>query len=170
MLKLSARKFWHDLFEFGILIKGFNGAWETVSGLLVLFLSKATLSSWFSLLIVRNELLEDPHDKFINFLADALQNFSNNTKTFAALYILSHGLLNIFLVIHLRRDKHWAYLVTIGATVMFMLYQIYRISLHHSLILAVITIFDAFFIMLAWHEYKYHRDKNNAAGRSAASL
>lgn len=147
------QKYWHKLFKYSVLIKGFTGAWETASGFLFLFLSKATLGGWFSLL-VHNELVEDSNDRFINFLAYALQNLSSDAKTFAALYVLAHGLLNIFLVIQLYRNKYWAYLVIIWAMLISMPYQIYRISLHHSTILAVITIFDAFFIALAWREYK----------------
>lgn len=150
------QKYWHRLFKFSVLIKGFTGAWETVSGFLFLFLSKATLGGWFSLL-VRNELVEDPNDRFINFMAHALQNLSSDTKTFAALYVLAHGLLNIFLVIQLYRNKYWAYLIIIWAMLISMPYQIYRISLHHSATLTAITIFDVFFIALAWREYKIHK-------------
>ncbi len=157
---LIRENFWHELFEFGVFIKGLNGIWETVSGFLVLFLSKATFSKWFYL-VARNELLEDPNDKFINFLAHALQNLSNDTKTFAALYILIHGLLNIFLAVQLYREKHWAYPVTIGLMLVIASYQVYRVSINHSLILTAITLFDLLFIMLAWREYKYHREKIN---------
>lgn len=147
------QKYWHKLFKFSVLIKGFTGAWEVVSGFLFLFLSKAALGGWFSFL-VHKELVEDPNDRFINFLAYALQNLSSDAKTFAALYVLAHGLLNIFLVIQLYRNKYWAYLVIVWVMLVSMPYQIYRISLHHSFVLAVITIFDAFFIALAWREYK----------------
>lgn len=158
MKKFLTQKYWHELFEVGITLKGFNGIWETVTGFLFLVLSKDTLHRGFSY-VTRNELFEDPNDKFINFLAHTLQNFSSDTKTFAALYIFLHGLLNIFLVIQLYRDKHWAYLVTIGSMILFMFYQIYRISIHHSVFLTVLTVFDAVFIVLAWHEYKYHTEK-----------
>lgn len=155
------QKYWHELFELSVIVKGLNGLWETVSGLIVLFLSKATFDSWFSTL-ARNELLEDPNDRMINFLAHVLSNLSSDAKIFAALYILAHGILNIFLSIQLYRDKHWAYLVTIGAMLIFITYQIYRISIYHSLFLTAITIFDAGFVMLAWHEYKYHKELNSA--------
>lgn len=150
------QKYWHRLFEFSVLTKGFTGVWETVSGFLFLFLNKTTLGGWFSLL-VRNELVEDPDDKFINFLTHALQNLSSDAKTFAALYVLAHGLLNIFLVVQLYRNKHWAYLVIIWAMLISLPYEIYRISIHHSAILTTITIFDAFFIALAWREYKLRK-------------
>jgi uncharacterized membrane protein len=151
-------KHWHQLFELSIFLKGINGVWEVSSGVLVLFLSKITLETWFSI-VTRYELLEDPNDVLINFLMSAFQNVSNNAQIFAAFYLLLHGLLNIFLTIQLYRNKSWAYLVTIGSVLLLMIYQIYRISIHHSLLLTAITIFDVFFIGLAWHEYKYHQEQ-----------
>ncbi len=160
-MKLFVEKnFWRELFKFGVLIKGFNGILETISGLLVLLLSKVTFSYWFYL-ISRNELLEDPNDRLINFLAQAFKNISSNTKMFAAIYILAHGLLNVFLAIQLFRKRLWAYLFTIGAVLIFMSYQVYRISVHHSVVLTAITIFDALFIILVWHEYKYHKKQGS---------
>lgn len=151
---------WHQFFEWSLLIKGFNGAWETISGVLILFSSKATLDNFFYFL-ARRELLEDPNDKLINFFTGALNSVSNDAKTFVAFYILFHGFLNIFLAIQLYRNKLWAYLFTIGAISLLMLYQIYRIIVHHSLVLTAITIFDVLFIILVWHEYKHRKKDEN---------
>lgn len=148
--------YWRAIFEFAVFIKGFNGIWETLSGFLVLFFSKAAFGNLFFFL-ARNELLEDPHDSFIAFMAQALQNLSASAKTFAAIYILLHGLLNIFLAIQLYRNKLWAYLVTINVMVIFIFYQVYRIILHHSVMLSILTVFDAIFIILTWHEYQYQK-------------
>ena len=127
-------KYWHKFFEIGVFVKGFNGIWETLSGLLV---------------------LEDPSDHLINFLAGVLQNFSREAQTFAALYILIHGALNIFLAVQLYRGKKWAYLFVINVTTLFVLYQIYRIGIHHSLLLTILTIIDILFVVVAWHEYRH---------------
>lgn len=154
------QKSWHELFEFGVFLKGFNGIWETISGAMFLFLSRGTITNWF-FLATRNELIENPNDKVIIFFARVLQNSLSHTKVFAALYLLVHGLLNIFLAVQLYRDKHWAYLVMIWTIIIFIGYQIYRISIHHSIALIFFTIFDIFFVILAWHEYKYRRDKKN---------
>ncbi len=134
-------RYWHTFFEFGVLIKGFNGVLETVGGVLILFLSKSAFGSLFSFL-ARGELL---------------QNLPAGAKTFAAIYILLHGILNIFLAIQLYRNRLWAYLATISAMILFIFYQIYRINLHHSITLTVVTIFDLLFIALAWHEYQYQK-------------
>lgn len=155
---LLPQKRWHELFELGVALKGFNGIWEAASGFLVLFVNKAIFSTWFYT-IARSEILEDPNDKFVIFFSHLLQNLSSDVKTFAAVYLLAHGLLNIFLAIQLYRDKHWAYLVTIGVMLLFMVYQIYRIAVHHSIFLAALTVIDALFIVLAWHEYKHHRER-----------
>ena len=142
----------HQIFEFGIFVKGFNGVWETISGFFILFLSKAALSKILSLL-AGGEMLEDPRDFLIGFFARFLENLSHSTQVFIAAYILIHGLLNLFLAIQLYRDKIWAYLATISVMIILMFYQVHRIILHHSITLTVITIFDALFIILTWHEY-----------------
>lgn len=157
MTKENIQKYWHQLFELGVLVKGLNGVWETVSGLLFLSLKHDTLNRWF-LVAIHSELLEDPHDRIINFFSHATPALSTGTKTFIAVYILFHGLLNLFLAIQLYRDKHWAYFVAIGAMSTFVFYQIYRISVFHSPILIAVTIFDIGFIALTWHEYRFHRE------------
>ncbi len=159
MKLLLPEKYWHKFFEIGIFVKGFNGVWETVSGILVLSISKLTLSHWLSVL-AEEELLEDPNDPFIHFVTHSLENFSHNTQIFAALYILGHGILNIFLAVQLYKEKKWAYKVAAIAMLVFMIYQVYRISIHHSLILTAITIFDVFFVIITWHEYRYHSGRH----------
>ncbi|MFH0804087.1 MAG: DUF2127 domain-containing protein [Candidatus Zambryskibacteria bacterium] len=145
-------KILHQIFEFGIVVKGINGIWETISGFFILFLSKTAIDKLFYFLASK-ELLEDPRDLFFNFLFKFLENLSYNTQVFIAVYILLHGLLNIFLAIQLYRDKIWAYLVTITVMTVFIFYQIHRIILYHSPVLIAITIFDISFVVLTWYEY-----------------
>lgn len=142
----------HDIFEFSLLIKGINGVWETVSGLFILLLSKAALNNLFNFMAGK-EMFEYPHDFFINISSRFLENLSHGTQVFIAVYILIHGILNLFLVIQLHRDKIWAYLVTITVMVIFILYQVHRIILHHSIPLMIVTTFDVLFTILTWHEY-----------------
>lgn len=155
MVALFKEKVLHGLFELGLALKGFNGAWETLSGLVVLLASKATLETWF-IALAYQELLEDPNDKVVVFVINTFLDPHTSTKTFVALYILVHGLLNIFLAIQLYRKKHWAYPATIGIIAVMVFYQLYRIAMHHSVILTVFTVFDVFFMYLTWHEYKHY--------------
>lgn len=112
----------------------------------------------------RRELLEDPHDLLIDFLGRVFQNLSAEAKIFAAIYIIAHGLLNIFLAIQLYRNRLWAYLVTISAMIIFVSYQIYRIILYQSGLLLGVTLFDLLFIILTWHEYRYQNTRRFIAG------
>lgn len=147
-------KDWHKFFEIGVVLKAINGTWEIAAGTMILLINKNTFVETV-LHFTRGELLEDPNDKIIQYVTHTLQNFSNSTKTFAAIYILFHGIINIFLAIKLFQEKLWAYKVSIALTGTFMLYQLYRVASFHSLPLAIITLADFFFIILAWHEYKY---------------
>lgn len=151
--KNPAEKQWHKIFEFGILLKAINGTLELISSLVILFTSQATFLEVF-LRLSRGELIKEPNDRFIAWVTFWLQHISSDTKTFAAIYILLHGIINIYLAIQLYREKIWAYKLAIGFILVFMFYQIYRITLTHSLVLMLITIWDVVFIGVIWHEYK----------------
>jgi uncharacterized membrane protein len=49
ILKNSSKieKILHQIFKFGIFIKGFNGVWETIVGFVILFLSEEAISKPF---------------------------------------------------------------------------------------------------------------------------
>ena len=155
---VKLEKYWHGLFELGILVRSFNGIWETICGVVILFFSKSVLSS-FLFLLARGELLEDPNDRVIRYIANLLQDLSTNTKVFAAIYILGHGILNIFLGIQLYRNRLWSYVITIAVMIIFIGYQVYRINIHHSHALIVVTAFDFLFLILTVHEYRYQRSR-----------
>jgi uncharacterized membrane protein len=147
-------KYWHEFFVISICIKTLTGLVETASGFVLLFMSPDALSRVLTRLS-RGEQLEDPKDFFLAYAHQYLQHLSSGTRVFAGLYILAHGLINLVLVAGLIKEKTWAYLVAIGVLISFMLYQILRVAISHSLPLAVLTVFDAFFVIVLWHEYNY---------------
>ena len=150
----SKEKNWQRLFTFGIILKGINGVFEIILGLLVLLLGKAIFTGLFATL-TREELLEDPNDRLVNFLGYSLNTVSENSKLFLAIYIFTHGIINIFLAIQLYRRKLKVYLIAIVLLIIFSVYQIYRIHYTHSILLTIITLWDIIFIFLTWHEYTY---------------
>lgn len=149
-------KYWHRLFEATVFIKAINGFWETISGFALILISKTTLDNTF-IALTRKELIEDPQDKLISLLNTQLQHLTTSTKDFAAIYILAHGILNVFLAYHLFKDRLWAYLVSIAFAVMLTPYLIYRVSHTHSNILIGAIVFDILFTILTWHEFKYQK-------------
>lgn len=147
-------KTWHWIFEGALLIRGINGVLETIFGAFIIYTNKDVLNRLF-VKLTQSEYREDPTDRVLTFLTNYLQHLSTNTKVFVAIYVLAHGLLNIFLSVQLYREKIWAYQTTLIILVGFLLYQIYRTSVHHSIVLTVLTILDCLFIILLWHEYQY---------------
>ncbi|HEX3095946.1 MAG TPA: DUF2127 domain-containing protein [Patescibacteria group bacterium] len=152
------QKYWHALFEASVFIKAINGAWETISGFTLLFISRVTIAHAF-FGITKNELSEDPHDRVLGAVNHSIQNLSAGNKDFVALYILSHGLINIFLAYYLYKEKLWAFWVSITFFSGSVLYLIFRASQSHSPMLYVLIVFDTFFIYLTIHEFKYRREQ-----------
>ena len=73
---------------------------------------------------------------------------------FGAVYLLAHGLVKVVLVAALLKNQLWAYPWTIAFLGVFIVYQLYRLSLKASVGLAVLTVFDAVIAWLTWREYR----------------
>ncbi len=150
-------KYIHRAFFIGLIFKGLNSLLEILGGFLFLFTSKiaATISS-----LIQGELIEDPTDFTATHLQHYLPYFSSHSQLFASFYLLSHGIVKLFLVICLLRKKLWAYPATIVVLVIFIVYQLYRLSYGYSLTLLLLTFFDALLVWLTWHEYKVMRKRS----------
>lgn len=146
----------HQIFEVSVLLKGAHALIECLSGIALALVSTNTildLVSW----LTQEELIEDPHDFIAKHFLTWAQDFSFNTKTFYAFYLLSHGVVKILLVIGLLRGKLWSYPVSLIVLGLFVAYQLYRFSYTHGAGLIVLTIFDVFVMGLIWHEYRLVR-------------
>ncbi len=156
--KRTAEYYWHALFEAGVALKAFNGLWETVSGIAALVVpQEVVLRAFYAL--THGELLEDPHDRLIDIVAGFLMNIPHGTRTFIALYILAHGILNLFLAYNLYRQRLWAFPAAAAVIGLFLLYQFDRIYLYHSKTLIFLTLIDIVFLGLLLHEYKHQRER-----------
>jgi uncharacterized membrane protein len=155
---IRSRLFVHRAFQIGIFLKGLDGLLEVIGGALVLAIKPRTLSKVVMVLFSR-ELSEDPTDIVANFLVHAAHHFSVETKVFASLYLLSHGVIKMFLVVSLWKGKLWSYPTAIVFFILFILYQLYRYTYTHSSWLIFLTIVDLFVVLLTWIEYKHVRGK-----------
>ena len=79
--------------------------------------------------------------------------------TFAAIYLLSHGIVKIVLVAALLRNQVWAYPWMIAVLVLFIGYQLYRIVLSPTAGLVVLMVFDAAVALLTWREWRKLRPR-----------
>jgi uncharacterized membrane protein len=93
---------------------------------------------------------------------NASQNMTNSSARFAALYLLSHGLVKVLLVTCLWLNKLWAYPLTIAVFGAFAVYQVFRFTHTHSWALVILTIFDVLIILLTWNEYRHQKEKRQS--------
>jgi uncharacterized membrane protein len=150
-------------FRVGLLIKGVFALFEIAGGALAYFITQEFLVSVITA-ITQDELVEDPNDFVANHLLHLAQQFSIGTQYFTAVYLLSHGVLKLFLIAGLLRERLWYYPLAIIVFTLFIVYQLYRFSFTHSVWLLVITILDMVVIWLTLREYKYLRRDRAAEG------
>src|SRR3569833_421584 len=139
-------------FRIGLALKGLDGLIETIGGILLLLVSPAQINH-LAERFTRGELSQDPHDFIANHILKTTHNLSGSALIFGAIYLLSHGIVKLVLVVEVWRDHLWAYQGLIGVTATFVIYQLYRIIDKFSLGLSLLTIFDLIIIYLTAKEY-----------------
>jgi uncharacterized membrane protein len=153
-------------FHTGIAIKGFDGVLECIGGILIWFIKPNSMNG-----IVRFAALHDLPGKYDEMLVAQLlhttEMLANGGKTFASVYLITHGLSKVLLVIALWLNKLWAYPLTMFVFALFCLYQMHRYTRTHSIWMLLLTIFDLFLIYLTWREYVQKKHSRDARGKSA---
>ena len=146
----------HQIFVVSVLFKGVHALIEIVGGIALYLVSTATIINAINRWSY-DELVDDKDDWVANHLLDFAQHFSVAEHHFYAFYLLSHGIIKSVLVIGLLREKLWAYPASFAVFGAFIAYQLYRYSFTGDVALILLSIFDAFVIALAVHEYRLLR-------------
>lgn len=154
---------WLDrVFAVGIMGKGLNGAAELVIGTVLLMTPLVQLQS-VAAHLSSAELAEDPHDLVATHLLHTVHGLTAQTALFGAIYLLLHGVVKVVLVAALLRDRLWAYPWMIAVLGLFIGYQVYRMVLHPTAGLAVLTLFDLVIVTLTWREMRYQQRRPHPA-------
>jgi uncharacterized membrane protein len=160
MSRFRARDPLDRIFEIGIILKGLDGVLEVIGGLLLLAVTPATIDR-MTVRLTQHELSEDPNDFIASHLLRYTYGLTGSAVTFAAAYLLAHGIVKIVLVAALLRNQAWAYPWMIGFLLLFIGYQVYRLALSPTFWLTALTIFDALIVWLTWREW--HRQTADRA-------
>lgn len=152
-------------FEVGITLKGLDGILEIIGGLLLLLVSPATINQ-IARALTQHELSGDPHDYLATHLLRYAGELTGGAVLFAAAYLLSHGVIKVVLVAALLRNKIWAYPWMILFLVIFIVYQVYRMTFAPSIGLVGLTVFDAAVVWLTYLEYRKQRKIRSMAAAS----
>jgi uncharacterized membrane protein len=127
----------HVAFEIGVVLKGLNGLIELIGGILLLI------------------------------FPSAIHRLSSHDKRFAAVYLLSHGIVKGVLVYGLLREQLWAFPWAIAVFIGFGIYQIVRYFSEPSVWLILLTVLDVFVIVLTWFEWQRVRGSGRQPSRPA---
>jgi uncharacterized membrane protein len=161
--------FLHESFEVGIAMKGFDGLLEVLGGAIIFLMKPAQMNDLVRK-ICEHLLARAPHSAVAIHMFNASQNMTSSSARFAALYLLSHGLVKVLLVICLWLNKLWAYPLTIVVFGAFAIYQVFRFTHTHSWALVILTIFDVLIILLTWNEYRHQKEnRRNSVASEATS-
>lgn len=139
----------YEFFLWSVLAKGLISLIEVITGIAIFFIppSRIVLLGVFLL----NYL---PFHTVQGLLMQEIAKYTAGTVTFVALYLLSRGLIKVFLIWSLIKNQLWAYpasLVVLGG---FVLYQGYQIAVDRSLIVLGITLFDLVVMYFIWREWR----------------
>jgi uncharacterized membrane protein len=145
-------------FEVSLLLKGLDGIAETIGGLFLLFVRPQHVTEWVRTLTA-HELSHDPHDFFAKHLLHWANDFTKGAAVFAGLYLLSHGVIKLILVVEILREHLWAYLGLIVVTAGFIIYQVVRIIEKPTLSYIALTIFDVVVVALTAKEYSRQHER-----------
>lgn len=142
----------HRMFEIGVWLKGTHALIECGSGLLLAFVSNAAILHIVGI-ATQHELIGGPKDAITLLLLRWANGLSVATQHFYAFYLLSHGLVKVFLVVGLLRGKLWSYPASLMVLGLFIAYQLYRFSYTSGVGLIILSVFDLVVMMLIWREY-----------------
>ena len=153
----------HAAFEVSLLLKAILAIMEVIAGILTFFVTPQLLLNILHR-ITQVEFIEDHGDMVANYLLHAAQSLSISSLHFAAFYLLIHGIVKLWVIIGLWRKKLGYYPAAIVIFSLFIVYQLYRYTFTHSVMLILITILDMVVIVLTLLEYQQLRQKPPIAG------
>jgi uncharacterized membrane protein len=145
-------------FFVSLILKGLDGVLEVVGGVLLLLVTPSTIDRVVGT-VTQHELTQDPHDFLATHLIHYANGLQGSTVVLGALYLLSHGVVKIVLVVALLKGLLWAYPWMIAFLAAFIVYQLYRLTFAPSVGLVALTIFDVFVARLTYLEYRRHRQR-----------
>jgi uncharacterized membrane protein len=143
------------LFHIGMLIRILYGFARLLLAFILLPLVGTPLVALFGRAVEKNRHLFDSQDFFLQTAVPFVEHHSAAffVTYFLVSYLVFWGVIDIVLSVSLLKHKLWAFPVSVYLIVLFIIYELFRFTHTHSLVLAYIIIFDSFLIWLIRREY-----------------
>jgi uncharacterized membrane protein len=153
MRHLSTQTATDKAFAVALLLKTIDALGEVAGGLWLLLIDPRWLQGRVAALVAP-ELREDPRDFLAMHILHWAAHFKQHAVLFAAVYLLSHGVAKLIVLVEIVRGRIWAYPGLIVLTVLFAAYQTYHMAVTRlSLGYLALTLVDLLIIALTAIEY-----------------
>jgi uncharacterized membrane protein len=141
------------LFRIAIALKGIDGGLQLIGGLLLIIVPPTVISGIANTIITR-DLVGDPSGTLATHLATAAGHYvDGSTRWFAIIYLLAHGVVKLALVWALVKKIMPAFPVAIVVLLAFVVYEVWRAVLEHSIALPIFAAIDLVITVLVLREY-----------------
>lgn len=162
MRYLSTRTTTDKLFAIALVLKAIDALGEVAGGLWLLLIDPQWLQGRVAALVAP-ELREDPRDVLAVHVLHWATHLKQHAMLFAAVYLLSHGVAKLVVLVEIVRGRLWAYPGLIALTALFAAYQLYHMAVTGlSAGYLALTLFDLLIIALTTVEYAKLRSPGSA--------
>lgn len=148
------RRVAHRAFVLGMVLKGIDGALEVLGGVALLLVTKSWLdrtAEW----LARQEFGGASMQGLAMHAVHATHHLATGGQQFATAYLFAHGAVKLVLVAGLLRGVQWVFPLALVVLTGFTGYQLYRLSVRWSWLLAALTVIDVIVIALIGQEWRY---------------
>jgi uncharacterized membrane protein len=147
-------------FDLVLLLKALFASFEILAGIAMIFITPDIvhgLMHWASQVrfIATHDLLTDLIQRFDN-------SFNVSKQWLTVIYLLSHGLIKLVVIICLFRRILKAYPISMVILILFIIFQTYEIVTAHSIMMILATLIDLAVLYLTWREYKELKEKSHS--------
>jgi uncharacterized membrane protein len=155
-----------QVFRISIWLKALEALLEVIGGIVLFFITPHFINHWSSIL-TRGELSEDPNNFITNFLSHSIHHLSSISTTYAAIYLLTHGIIKLVALGAVLKDKFWGYPLLLVVLAIFIVYQTIQLAHNVTLGLLALNVFDTFVVVLTALEWrkriiKYEAEHNSS--------
>jgi uncharacterized membrane protein len=149
----------HDAYLGAILIKGFDGAVETLAGLVIALTGFQRIYEWVFRLSAPE--LRGGHHLALHALRSGAERLANGPHRFVIFYLLVHGLLKLGIAVALLKGTaRWVFPVASLVLTAFIAYMSWRLSVRWSDWLLGAALFDLLTLALVLNEWRAHDNRN----------
>lgn len=136
-----------------IYAKGIFGIIELIIGIILFFSGPKALNKYTIWLLDFEPL--NHSDKITDYTTQFVVNtILGDMHTLISLYLITHGLVFITVVIALVHKKLWAFPTAGIVLIGFILYQLYELATAFSILLLIFTLLDLMIMVFLRYEYK----------------